>query len=86
MAVSGKERQKKWQEKQKTKGKKRFTIMIDKIAAEILNSEKVKTGESMSAIVNRALLMIAGKTDSGDVIKTLSAEKRKTVPENAPGA
>ena len=41
MAMSGKERQKKWQEQQKSIGKKRVTIMLDKdvVAFQVTDAE-----------------------------------------------
>jgi len=66
MAVSGKERQRKWQERQKTDGKKRVTVVIDKEALIVLKQEKVRTGESLSHIISRALVHLNNKVSDNE--------------------
>jgi hypothetical protein len=66
MAMSEKERQKKWQERQRAKGKKRLTVMIDQNALTIIEREKKRTRESLSSIVSRALLSIGKKVSDND--------------------
>jgi hypothetical protein len=86
MAISGKERQKKWQDKQKAFGKKRFTIVIDKAAAEILNTERDKTGNSLSDIVNSIIMKHGNTTGSFVDEENLKTESNQNYSEinNAP--
>jgi hypothetical protein len=69
MVMSGKERQRKWQERQKTVGKKRVTIMMDKEALIILEHEKARTGESLSHIISRAVININKKVSDNEIAK-----------------
>jgi len=68
MAMSAKERQRKWQERQKVSGKKRLTVVVDQDAFSILQREKESTGKSLSNIVNRALLNIDKKVSGNDIV------------------
>ncbi|NNF99733.1 MAG: hypothetical protein HKM93_10165 [Desulfobacteraceae bacterium] len=52
-------RQKRWKENQKNKGKKMISAMISLKAQIILNREKKQTGESNSAVIERAILSLA---------------------------
>ncbi len=53
---AGRERQKRWRERRKAEGKKVLTISISKEAKEILEKENEQAGESLSAIIDRALI------------------------------
>lgn len=64
MAMSSRERQRKWQERQRRKGMKRFTVVMTPEAYGVLLSEKNRTGEGFSTIVNRAVVQL--KSLSGD--------------------
>ena len=77
MAMSGKERQRKWQERQKSIGKKRVTLMMDKEALAVLDQEKARTGESFSSIVSRAVVKMHKKVSANDL-----AESDDGVDEN----
>lgn len=66
MAMSGKERQRKWQERQKDDGKKRVTVIIDKDALAVLEQEKARTGDSFSHIISRAVTNINKKVSDND--------------------
>ncbi len=55
MATPGKVRQRKWQQRQKSAGKQRFTVLLDKHIYRYVKEEKRKTGETYSAIVNRII-------------------------------
>jgi len=68
MAMSAKERQRKWQERQKVSGKKRLTVVVDQDAFSILQREKESTGKSLSNIVNQALLNIDKKVSGNDIV------------------
>ncbi len=68
MAMSVKERQRKWQERQKNSGKKRLTVVVDPGAFSIMQREKTRTGESLSNIVSRALLNIDKKVSGNDIV------------------
>ena len=50
------QRIKRWRERRRAEGKKSFTLVLSKESQEILDSEKEMTGETYSAIVEKALL------------------------------
>jgi len=53
---TGKERLRRWRERNRAKGKQSFTIMLSKEAREILCDEKKNSGTSYSTIIENALL------------------------------
>lgn len=53
---TGKERLRRWRERNRAKGKQSFTIMLSKEAKEILCDEKKNSGTSYSTIIENALL------------------------------
>ncbi|SPD73253.1 hypothetical protein PITCH_A1740062 [uncultured Desulfobacterium sp.] len=53
---SGRDRQRRWRERQKTEGKKVLTIILSRQAREILEHENEQTGDTMSSIINMALI------------------------------
>ncbi|MGZ3598061.1 MAG: hypothetical protein ACXWMS_11250 [Syntrophales bacterium] len=54
--VTGKERIRRWRERNKVEGRKSVTIVISKKAYHVLSEEKEKTADNYGAIVERALL------------------------------
>ncbi len=64
MSLSGTDRQKRWRKKQKALGKKPYTVMLSRRAQAILSDEKQRTGESLAAIIEKAILYL-GKSLSG---------------------
>ena len=56
-----KERLKRWRERNKREGRKSVTIMLSAEAHAILNKEKQAGGETYAAIVEKALLNLAGQ-------------------------
>ncbi|WDN89627.1 hypothetical protein BuS5_02595 [Desulfosarcina sp. BuS5] len=65
MKLSEKERQEKWRKKQKALGKKSYTIMLGRKAQSILENEKKRTGNSLSTIIEKAILYLE-KSISGN--------------------
>lgn len=53
---TGKERQGRWRDRQKKAGNKVLTITLSQEAKEILEKEKERTAETLSSIINRALI------------------------------
>jgi len=53
---TGKERLRRWRERNRAEGKQSFTIMLSKEAREILCDEKKNSGTSYSTIIENALL------------------------------
>lgn len=53
--MSGSIRTRRWREKRAAEGKKSFTILLSAEAQQIINSEKEKTGNTYSEILERAL-------------------------------
>ncbi|MGZ6236661.1 MAG: hypothetical protein ACXWMJ_05025 [Syntrophales bacterium] len=54
--VTGKERIRRWRERNKVEGRKSVTIVLSKKAYHVLSEEKEKTADNYGAIVERALL------------------------------
>ncbi|MGZ6249648.1 MAG: hypothetical protein ACXWMC_08550 [Syntrophales bacterium] len=54
--VTGKERIRRWRERNKVEGRKSVTIVISKKAYHVLSEEKERTSDNYGAIVERALL------------------------------
>lgn len=54
--MPGKERQKKWKQKQLSKGFKPVTLMLSKEAKAIMDQERLRTGETLSTISNKIIL------------------------------
>lgn len=55
MGTSGKVRQKKWKEKQASKGKKMVSVMLSERAKELIDRESKKTGETIASVIERAV-------------------------------
>ena len=53
------ERQQRWRDRQRSRGKKQISAMISLKAQLILNREKKRTGETASDIIERAILNLA---------------------------
>lgn len=60
--ATGKERIRRWRERNKEEGRKSVTIIISKKAYYVLSKEKEKTGENYGAIIEKALLNIKRQT------------------------
>lgn len=63
---TGKERIRRWRERNKVEGRKSITIIISKKAYHALNAEKQRTGDNYGAIVEKALLNIKRYTPFAD--------------------
>lgn len=50
-----KERQKRWRKRQEEKGKKPITLILNEKTINKLNEERVKTGEKLNELVERAI-------------------------------
>lgn len=79
---TGKERIRRWREKNEQEGKKTITVFISKDAHDILNIEKEKTGENYGAIVEKALLNMKRQRTS---IATISNAITSNVTSNVSG-
>jgi hypothetical protein len=53
---TGKERLRRWRERNRAEGKQSFTIMLSQEAKDILSEEKKGSGASYSTIIEKALL------------------------------
>ncbi len=53
---SGRARQKSWRERRRAEGKKLLTVTLSKEAKDILESENALTGDTLSTIIERALI------------------------------
>jgi len=73
MTISGKERQQKFREKQRSKGKKPVTVMLPEEVKELIDKEKERSGETIASIIERAVskLLDPVSSDKGsDVVQT----------------
>lgn len=80
MALSNKERQKLWKERQKSDGKKMITIMLSDEAYNLLNETKKETGELFPNIIERAILKLKLSVTSNAEIETVTP--KTTIDEN----
>ncbi len=53
---AGRERQKRWRERRKAEGKKVLTVTLSREAKELLEKEQEQTGDTLSSIIDRALI------------------------------
>jgi hypothetical protein len=58
MGTSGKERQRKYIEKQRLEGKRPVTVLLSQMTKDVLELERKMTGESLSSIIERAVMNI----------------------------
>jgi len=59
---TGKERLRRWRERNRAEGKQSFTIMLSQEAKEVLHKEKKTSGASYSTIIEQALLNVRKTT------------------------
>ena len=92
---TGKERIRRWRERNEKEGKKSVTIVISKEAYNALNVEKNNTGDSYGAIVERSLLTqrkqkilkpqvtsnIVGNIPSNKIIPTVTVQTKSLIDE-----
>ncbi len=76
--MSGSTRTRRWREKRAAEGKRSFTVLLSPEAQQIINSEKEKTGDNYSDILERALKAL----NSHEYIN-LSDPSRKHIPQPA---
>ena len=67
---ANRDRRAKWVQRQRVKGKKIVSAVLSRNAQDVLNSEKERTGESNSAVIERAILNLA-KSDKKKAWKFL---------------
>lgn len=92
---TGKERIRRWRERNEKEGKKSVTIVISKEAYLALNDEKKDTGHSYGAIVERSLLTmkkqkflkphvtsnLSGNISSNKIIPTVTVQTKPLIDE-----
>lgn len=64
MGTSGKDRQKKWKEKQTAEGKKAVTVMLSERAKGLIDPERRKTRETIASVIERAVENLFGVVTS----------------------
>jgi hypothetical protein len=65
--TSGKERQRKYIEKMREEGKKSVTVLISQVTKGILDTEREKTGETLSSIIERAVMNLEKFVTSDEI-------------------
>jgi hypothetical protein len=92
---TGKERIRRWRERNKLEGRKSVTIVISKKAYYVLSQEKEKTGDNYGNIVEKALLNmerhtslagnvtsnISGSIESNGIVPTVTVTTKKLIDE-----
>jgi hypothetical protein len=68
MGISGKERQRKYIEKQRLEGKRPVTVLLSQVTKEVLESERKMTGESLSSIIERAVANIKAPVTNDETL------------------
>lgn len=56
--ASNRDRQKRWRAKQEAAGRKRFTVVVEREIYEILMVHKARSGESLAALISRAVRLL----------------------------
>lgn len=93
---TGKERIRKWRERNKTEGRKSVTIVISKRAYYVLSKEKEKTGDNYGNIVEKALLNmknhpsltgnvtsnVSSSVESNGIVPTVTVTTKKLIDED----
>jgi len=74
MATSGKERQRKYIEKQRLGGKRPVTVLLSQVTKEVLELERKMTGESLSSIIERAVMNIKAPVTIDDTLPKKAKE------------
>ena len=69
MGTANRERQKRWREKQDAAGRKRFTVVVDRDVYDILQAQKLHTGQTLSAVISRAVRLMAAEPDPLPAVK-----------------
>lgn len=84
---TGKERIRRWREKNEKEGKKTITVVISKDAHDILSIEKEKTGKNYGAIVEKALLnMKRTKASIASVANSITSNVTSNVTGDVSGS
>ena len=92
---TGKERIRRWRERNKTEGRQSVTIVISKKAYYVLSKEKEKTGDNYGTIVEKALLNmkrhtslmgnvtsnVSGSVESKGIVPTVTVTTKKLIDE-----
>jgi len=87
MKTPGKERQKKYIQKQREAGKCSVTILLTRAAKDIVDREREKTGETLSEVLERSILNLKNMVTSDASTEKVPPEKvtsDKIVPKKAP--
>jgi hypothetical protein len=92
---TGKERIRRWRERNKMEGRKSVTIIISNKAYYVLNKEKEKTGDNYGTIIENALLgmkrhtslmgnvtsNVSGSVASNGIVPTATVTTKKLIDE-----
>ena len=92
---TGKERIRRWRERNKMEGKKSVTIIISNKAYHVLSKEKEKTGDNYGTIIEKALLSmkrhtsltgnvtsnVPGSVESNGIVPTVTVTTKKLIDE-----
>jgi hypothetical protein len=68
MGKSNQERQQQWQARQRGRGHRRYTVMLDGDAANILEKVRKRTGETLTHLFNRVVRQLGGVVSGNDYI------------------
>jgi len=66
MGKSNQERQRQWQARQRGRGHRRYTVMLDSDSANILEKERKRTGETLTHLFNRMVRQLGGVVSGND--------------------
>jgi len=68
MGASGKERQRKYIEKQRLAGKLPVTVLLSQVTKDVLEQERKMTGESLSSIIERAVMTMKAPVTNDEAL------------------
>lgn len=76
-------RTRKWREKRAAEGKKSYTVLLSTDAQQVIKSEKERSGENYSIIVERALMLLSAQAPAPHSgIDAGSGKKNEVAREN----
>lgn len=66
MSRSNRDRQRQWQARQRTFGRRRFTVMLTEESCNILKRERIRTGSTLTELFNQAIQGLAAKVSDNN--------------------
>ena len=92
MRTPGRERQRKWKEKQVSIGLRAVTVMLPILVKDLIDKERKNTGETIAKVIERAVINLLGSqktastqsnaTASNNVLRDVSSEDMQRITDD----